>query len=164
MPAEFGDIYREHVAPIWRYVRSRVPSDTDADDVTSEIFMQAMRSAERFDATRGTVGGWLVGIARHVVADWWRQRAREAPTADVGTDSVSDATDPEGAVLRTEGADEVRRHLGRLTRREREAVALRFGSEMTSEQIGAALGISATAARMLVYRGVGKLREVMGDD
>lgn len=71
--------------------------------------------------------------------------------------------DPEGTVLRRLSADDVRRHLGLLTAREREAVALRFGSELSSEQIGDAMGISATAARMLVHRAVKRLREVMAD-
>lgn len=164
MVAGFGAIYAQHVTPIWRYVRARVPSDTDADDVTSEAFAEAMRSWDRFDPARGAVGGWLVGIARHTLADWWRRRAREFPDPDIGDADQAGDDDPEGTVLRRAGADEVRRHLGMLTAKEREAVALRFGAELPSEEIGAAMGISATAARMLVYRAVGKLREVMHNE
>jgi RNA polymerase sigma-70 factor, ECF subfamily len=58
----------------------------------------------------------------------------------------------------------VRRLLGVLTEREREAVGLRFGAELSSAEIGAALGVSPTAARMIVYRAVGKLRAVWPDD
>ncbi len=68
--------------------------------------------------------------------------------------------DPETAMLRAAAADDVRGRLWVLTAREREAVTLRFATELTSGEIGAAMGISATAARMLVYRGVAKLREV----
>lgn len=167
MTADFADTYREHVAPIWRYVRARLPSDADAEDVTSEVFAQAMRSWDRFDAGRGSVGGWLVGIARHVVADWWHRRGREVPVEDIAVDHNADGTaedDPESWALRLDGTDDLRRHLGLLTPREREAVALRFGAELSSDQIGSAMGISATAARMLVYRAVGKLREVMAGE
>lgn len=164
MIAEFGAAYAEHVTPIWRYVRARVPSDADAEDVTSEVFTEAMRSWDRFDTERGGVGGWLVGIARHTLADWWRRRGREFPVSDPPADSLASDDDPEGAALRRSGADEIRRHLGLLTPKEREAVALRFGTELSSEEIGAALGISPTAARMLVYRAVAKLREVMRDE
>ncbi|WP_307829437.1 RNA polymerase sigma factor [Antrihabitans stalagmiti] len=166
MATEFAEMYREHVAPTWRYVRARLPSDADAEDVTSEVFTQAMRSWDTYDAELGRVGGWLIGIARHVLADWWRRRGRELPVEAVDSDGLrSDRTDtehdPESWALRLDGVDDLRRQLGLLTVREREAVALRFGSDMSSEQIGAAMGISATAARMLVYRAVGKLREVM---
>ncbi|NMO04761.1 sigma-70 family RNA polymerase sigma factor [Gordonia sp. TBRC 11910] len=162
---KFDAVYREHVAPVWRYVRARVPSDADAEDVTSEVFVRAMRSWKRFDPARGSVGGWLTGIAHHVVADWWAGRVRELPTDDVGeSGDVDDTADPESMALRHADSDVLRRHLSVLTPREREAVALRFGSQLSSEEIGAAMGISAPAARMLVYRGVGKLREVMSDE
>ena len=157
-------MYREHVAGVWRYVRTRVPGAADADDVTAEVFVKAMRSWDRFDDRRGSVGAWLIGIARHVVADWWVRRSREVPVAEVDLGdagvSVYDG-DPETAMLRAAAADDVRSRLWVLTAREREAVTLRFATELTSEEIGAAMGISATAARMLVYRGVAKLREVM---
>lgn len=42
MSAELAEVYREHVAPVWRYVRLRVPSDSDAEDVTSQVFEKAM--------------------------------------------------------------------------------------------------------------------------
>lgn len=161
MTAEFAATYREHVTPIWRYVRARLPSDADAEDVTSEVFAQAVRSWDGFDPARGSVGGWLIGIARHVLADFWRKRDREVPSEDPQSDGTDADDGPESWALRLDGADDLRRHLGLLSLREREAIALRFGSELTSEQIGAAMGISATAARMLVYRAVGKLREVM---
>ncbi|GAC00010.1 putative RNA polymerase ECF-type sigma factor [Gordonia namibiensis NBRC 108229] len=156
-------MYREHVAGVWRYVRTRVPADPDADDVTAEVFAKAIRSRDGFDDRRGTIGAWLIGIARHVVADWWARNAREVPVAevDVDTDRPAAAEDPETAMLREAEADDVRSRLWVLTAREREAVTLRFATELTSEEIGAAMGISATAARMLVYRGVAKLREVM---
>lgn len=157
-------MYREHVAGVWRYVRTRVPGAADADDVTAEVFVKAMRSWDRFDDRRDSVGAWLIGIARHVVADWWARRSREVPVAEVDLGdagvSVYDG-DPETAMLRAAAADDVRSRLWVLTAREREAVTLRFATELTSEEIGAAMGISATAARMLVYRGVAKLREVM---
>lgn len=162
MSAELAEVYREHVAPVWRYVRLRVPSDSDAEDVTSQVFEKAMASWPAYDPGRGSVGGWLTGIARHTAADWWRRNGREVPATDAWADGVAD-DDPEGTVLRRLSADDVRRHLGLLTAREREAVALRFGSELTSEQIGDAMGISATAARMLVHRAVKRLREVMAD-
>lgn len=161
--APFAAVYREHVTPIWRYVRARVPSDADAEDITSDVFAAAIRDWPGYDPARGTVGGWLTGIARHTVANWWRRRVREVPSGD---GSIPDAgtEGPESAVLRRDGADHLRRYLGVLTDREREAVALRFGTEMNSVEIGHVLGISATAARMLVYRAVMKLREVIPHD
>ncbi|MDV6312791.1 MULTISPECIES: RNA polymerase sigma factor [Gordonia] len=84
---QFDAVYREHVAGVWRYVRTRVPGTADADDVTAEVFAKAIRSWDRFDGRRGSVGRWLIGIARHVVADWWARTAREVPVAEVSADA-----------------------------------------------------------------------------
>ncbi|QKT08500.1 sigma-70 family RNA polymerase sigma factor [Gordonia sp. X0973] len=159
MDGGFEGIYREHVTPLWRYVRVRVPCDADAEDVISEVFVAAMKSWERYDPAHGTVGAWLTGIARHGVADWWRRSGREIPVEAVADDRPATEDDPESATLRRLADDEVRAHLAVLTTRERDAVALRFGARLSSPEIGAALGISAPAARMLVYRAVGKLRK-----
>ncbi|GAA4097687.1 RNA polymerase sigma factor [Nocardioides kongjuensis] len=161
----FAEVYAEHVTPVWRYVRLRVPADADAEDVTSQVFERAMRSWDGYDGARGGVGAWLMGIARHTVADWWRRNGRELPT-DPAAPAFAGGTaedDPEGDALRRLGADDLRRRLGHLTAREREAVALRFGSDLSSTEIAALLGVTPSGARMLVHRAIGRLREVMDD-
>jgi RNA polymerase sigma factor (sigma-70 family) len=154
VPTTLEDLYREHAAPVWRYVRSRLPGDVDAEDVTSDVFLRAHRSLDRFDPAQGTPRAWLVGIARHAVADWWRKRGREDPVEHVP--EAAGAIDPTAG---RDDVDDVRRRLAVLSARELEAVQLRFAAELPSAEVGAALGISAPAARMLVHRAVQKLRE-----
>jgi RNA polymerase sigma factor (sigma-70 family) len=161
MLPELGVLYREHAAAVWRYARSRLPTDADAEDVTSDVFARAMRSTHTFDPARGTPRAWLVGIARHAAADWWRHRKPEDPRATLPEVRWDD--DPGSRVHRAEAIDHLRGLLGSLSDREREAIALRFGAELSSAAIGEVLDISPTAARMLVHRAVTKLRGVLAD-
>ena len=161
MAPELGVMYRDHAAAVWRYARSRLPSDADADDLTSDVFARALRSAGGYDASRGNPRMWLMGIARHAAADWYRRRSPEDPRAEVPETTTPD--EPADAVLRAAGAGEVRALLAHLSEREREAVALRFGAELSAVEIGELLGTSATGARMLVHRAVTKLRGVVAD-
>jgi RNA polymerase sigma factor (sigma-70 family) len=156
---DLEEMYRRHLAPVWRYVRARIPDDHEAEDVTSDVFVRAFRSRDRFDPFKGSEGAWLAGIARHSVADWWRRRP--APPAD-HRDGADDAAGPEEQAVRLDTAAEVRRHLKVLSDRERDAIALRFAAGLRSSEVGAAMGISEAAAKMLVHRAVGKLRGVMG--
>lgn len=160
MTVEVGALYRDHAAKVWRYARARLPTDADAEDVTSEVFTRAMGSLHRFDPDKGSEAAWIVGIARHAVADWWRRRRPEDPTASPAM-PVTDGDEPADRAVARDDASTLHHHLARLSEREREAVALRFGAELSSPEIGAAMGVSATAARMLVHRGVTKLRAVM---
>jgi len=161
MLPDLGVLYADHAAAVWRYARARVPTDADADDVTSDVFGRALRSTHTYAPGKGTPRAWLLGVARHAAADWWRRTRPEdlhAEPPDAGTDD-----DPAASVLRADGADDLRRMLAVLSEREREVIGLRFGAELTSAEIGAALGVSPTAARMLLHRAVTKLRGVLDD-
>lgn len=161
MLPELSALYREHAAAVWRYTRSRLPTDADAEDVTSDVFARAMRSTHTYDPGKGSPRAWLTGIARNAVGDWWRRRKPEDPHGDL-PDAVA-PDDPLADSLRIGQVGEVREVLAVLTDREREAISLRFGAELTSSEIGEHLGISPTAARMLVHRAVTKLRGVLID-
>jgi RNA polymerase sigma-70 factor (ECF subfamily) len=160
---DFDRVYRQHLAPVWRYVRARVPDSAEAEDLTSEVFLRAARAWPTYDSRKGAVLPWLLGIARHVAADWWRRRP-PVPVAEVGEGEAGDAEaeptgDVEAEALRGLGAEELRRHFAVLTDREREAIALRYGAGLASAEVGELLGISDAGARMLVHRAVVKLRE-----
>jgi RNA polymerase sigma factor (sigma-70 family) len=161
---DFVEVYERQLAPVWRYVRARVPDDHEAEELTSEVFYRAYRDRRRYDASRGTAGAWLAGIARHVVTDWWRRRGREVvseapPDSAAGHDSDDD--EPLAAALRSDAVEQLRGHMDGLSERERDALALRFGAELKAAEVGAALGVSEAAAKMLVHRAISKLRAVM---
>lgn len=162
MQPELAVMYREHAAAVWRYTRARLPSDADAEDVTSDVFTRAMRSTHTYDPAKGSARAWLTGIARHAVADFWRRRRPEDPMASLPEGAAAD--DPADTSLRLDAIAGVRGALGALSERELEAVALRFGAELSSFEVGTQLGVSPTAARMLVHRAVTKLRGVVLDD
>lgn len=162
MLPELGALYQEHAAAVWRYARSRLPTDADAEDVTSDVFARALRSTHTYDASKGSPRAWLTGIARNAIGDWWRHRKPEDPVADP-PDTTGDTQDAAELSLRNETIAGVRSMLGILSDRELEALALRFGAELSSNEVGDQLGISPTAARMLVHRAVTKLRGVLLD-
>jgi RNA polymerase sigma-70 factor, ECF subfamily len=69
--------YDGFAADIWRYVARLLGSDgASVADVVQETFLAAARSARGFDPDRGTLAGWLFGIAHHQVAAHWRKRGR----------------------------------------------------------------------------------------
>lgn len=156
MLPELGVLYREHAAAVWRYTRARLPTDADAEDVTSDVFARALRSGRTYDAAKGTPRAWLMGVAHHACADWWRRRRPEDPVAQTPDQAAEDPA-------RAEPDAHLGRGLAVLSDREREAIALRFGAELSSREIGDQLGISPTAARMLVHRAITKLRGEVRD-
>jgi RNA polymerase sigma-70 factor (ECF subfamily) len=75
----WAKLYDAYSVDVWRYVARLIGSDAAAvADIVQETFIEAARSAASFDASRGALSSWLVGIAHHRVTAHWRQAARVA--------------------------------------------------------------------------------------
>jgi RNA polymerase sigma-70 factor (ECF subfamily) len=71
-PQAFTLLYRRYLQPVHRYCYLRLGSQEAAEDATSEVFLKAMSSLEQYRG--GAFGGWLLRIARNVVADHYRAK------------------------------------------------------------------------------------------
>lgn len=153
---DVADVYATHLAAVWRFVRSRIPDHHEAYDVTSDVFVRAWRSWDRFDPDRGAVEPWLFTIAHRALADWWRAR-RDVPV-DVDANRFVDDQCPETELLTTELLGQLGAALDRLPPRERDALALRFAARLSIEHIARVLGTSPGAAKMAIHRTIHRLR------
>jgi RNA polymerase sigma factor (sigma-70 family) len=72
LPQDFETWFREHRTAVFRYVRFRVATREAAEDVTSEVFMKALRSFDRYDENRASPRTWLLRIARNAITDHLR--------------------------------------------------------------------------------------------
>ena len=143
-------------------VRS-LASTADAEDVTQATFVAAWVGREGFDAARGSLLGWLLGIARRKVVDQIRASARE----DRITDSVrrvaggprevaltAGPDQPEGVVDRLVVADE----MARLPGDQRRVLELAFYDDLTHPQIAALTGLPLGTVKSHLRRGMARLR------
>src|SRR5256885_17148405 len=71
-PNAFGELYDRYLLQIYRFVYSRVRDQTIAEDVTSEVFMKALKSIGRYQDTGKPFSAWLYQIAVNSVADRYR--------------------------------------------------------------------------------------------
>ena len=159
---DFVHVYETQLAPVWRYIRSRVPNRHEAEDVTSEVFARAWRSWGSFDAGRGEVAPWLWKIAQRTVIDWNRRTgrhdARDLLDLDLIEAVASDpAQVPETIVLAREVLIEVNQALRELLERERDGIALRFGAGLKMQDVGRVLGMTTAATKMMLARSLTKL-------
>jgi RNA polymerase sigma-70 factor (ECF subfamily) len=139
---------------VYSYVAYVIGDGPDAEDVTSETFVRAVRYRASYDPAKGSPATWLVGIARRCIAD----RARPPEPTDV--ESLEAVDDHEGrAEMLT-----VRAAVARLSERERELVALRYGADLTARQVGETLGMQTNAVEVALHRLHAKLRVELAPD
>jgi RNA polymerase sigma-70 factor, ECF subfamily len=76
-PARFADLYETHFNRVYAYIATRVRNRDEAQDLTSEVFHQALANLGRFEWRGVPFAAWLLRIAANAVADRWQQAARE---------------------------------------------------------------------------------------
>src|SRR5579872_3331162 len=75
-PSRFAELYENHFERVYAYVMRRVGNRQEAEDITSEVFHQALANIGKFEWRGAPFAAWLLRIAANATADRWRQRAR----------------------------------------------------------------------------------------
>jgi RNA polymerase sigma factor (sigma-70 family) len=161
-PELFEVFYREHVEDLLRFVARRVGDRERAADLTAEIFLAAIDSADRYRPRRGTPKAWLYGIARALVANDRRRRGRERAREERFRGSaLLDEEDAARMDARIDAAAQSRRlyaAMDSLSEGERAVMELVAVDEMTVAEAAAAAGVRPATARVRLHRARRKLR------
>jgi RNA polymerase sigma-70 factor (ECF subfamily) len=157
--AAFGALYRRYLDRVYGYAFYLLGDHHDAEDATERTFLAALDAIGRFRDEGATFRAWLFRIAHNQIANALRSRARRrAAPLDAMAEPIADA-DPAAESDAADDARRVRRALAELSADRRQVVVLRFVDGLSAGEIGAVLGRSAGAVRVLQHRA---LRELAG--
>ena len=157
-PEAFGPLFDFYGPRVYRYILHRVGNVSDAEDLTSRTFTDALQSLSRYRAKRnGSFGGWLFTIARRRCADHFRG-SNPLPLEDF--DLKDTAAGPLEEVISQDDQQRLKEILVSLKEKDLELLRLRFAAELTYRQIGDVLGKSEGAAKMSLVRLVNNMRNL----
>jgi len=135
----------------------RVLGDTGAaEDILQEVFMRLWRSPDTFDATRGSLPGWLAVITRNRAIDSLRKRRPEADITDV---VVSIEPDLAGAAESTRALEKIRGTLGSMPPSRRAALEMAFFDGLTHTEIAEKTGEPLGTIKTRIRAGLQTLRK-----
>ncbi len=158
-PEAFADIYRQHFRPVFGYVYTSVQSDaTLAEDLTADVFERALRAIGRLRPTDASLRAWLMRIARNRLIDHHRavqchRRIAKRLQLQFDLSAADQWLDADGRAPDLEDA------LDACSARQRQALLLFHGRDMSSAQVARAMGASEGAVRLLVSRGMQTIRQ-----
>jgi RNA polymerase sigma-70 factor (ECF subfamily) len=158
----FVKFYDRYMKEVYRYVSFKVGSAETAEDIVSDVFLRALEYVS--DVQRPLVKQvrpFLYQLARAVVADFYRDRK---PTQQL--DLLEDVQQDSASTKSPDSAAEqlaLQRALSHLPEDQREAVLLKHIEGLSAGEVGKIMERSAGAVRVLVHRGLERLRELMGD-
>jgi RNA polymerase sigma-70 factor, ECF subfamily len=153
-PAHFAELYERNFHAVYAYVARRAASREEAEDVTAEVFHQALANLKRFEWRGAPFAAWLIRIASNALADRWRLQARES--GDPPDEELSDPT-MEGAERRAVLYELV----DSLPQDQRRVIVARFVEQKSIREIAHDLKRTEGAVKQLQFRALEKLRASM---
>lgn len=164
LPRDFSAWYVEYQSAVYRYVRFRVASREVAEDVTSVVFMKALRSFDKYDERKASPKTWLLRIARNAVTDHLRSLQRKGSlhvSLDRIPDLVAEVPTHEERVIKQERIQRLLNSTRTLRKADQEILSLRYGSGLDNAEIAAHLNVSNNAVAVRLHRALKRLKDAV---
>jgi RNA polymerase sigma-70 factor (ECF subfamily) len=144
--------------PVYGIAYHAVRNVGEAQDLTQEVFLRAIRSLPQYRDTGVPFGAYLGTIARNLGRNRWRQRHPHLVSLDEAASLPSEGRSPEEHVLGAADADRVRQALTSLSDDHYTVIRLRIFEGKSAAETGQAMGRSPDAIRQLQHRAIVTLR------
>jgi RNA polymerase sigma-70 factor (ECF subfamily) len=152
-PSRFARLYEKNFYRVYAYIVRRVSDRHQAEDLTADVFREALAGIGKFEWRGVPFASWLMGIASRVVADHWKRAGRESgsPTRDAETVV---ATEIEHSTM-------LFQLVGRLPAAQLRVIHMRFVEQKSIREIAHEIGRSEGAVKQLQLRALETLRADM---
>ena len=150
-PVRFAELYECNFERVYAFVAYRVRDREEAQDLTAEIFHQALASIQRFEWQGKPFVAWLLGIAAKVVADRWERlgRRQEVPADEIEEAGIEALSEQRAMLFQLVDA---------LPADQRHVILRRFVDQRSVREIAQELGRSEGAVKQLQFRALQTLR------
>jgi RNA polymerase sigma-70 factor, ECF subfamily len=154
-PARFAELYDGNFERVYAYVARRVQNRSDAEDLTAEVFHQALAKIAQFEWRGVPFSAWLYRIAANAIAARWQRAARErgSPVADDPPDSRARVNPEE-----VERTAQLFRLVKTLPDDQRRVIEMRFAEEKSTHEIARELHRTDGSIKQLQFRALTNLR------
>jgi RNA polymerase sigma-70 factor (ECF subfamily) len=157
----FTVLYRRHLHRVYSYLLSRVGNVSDAQDLTTQTFISALTSIQRYQP-QGYFVAWLIGIAKHKLSDHFRERPSVVPIDEIEPLSSHDLRIEDEVIQRLQ-MEAITLILSQINPDRAEAVRLRFFADLKIREIATVMMKSEGAVKMLLARGLDDIRHILAN-
>ena len=157
----FTQLYEEHLDKIYRYVYLKVGSQSEAEDLTQEVFVKALEAIGSYKWRNLPFGSWLFRIAHNQVVDYFRKQGKVEKTALDDDITLVSESNPALTAERELQIEEVIKCIGKLSPAQRDVISLRFGSELSTTEVAEVLGKNTGTVKALQYNAIVALRKML---
>ncbi len=148
-------VYREYYPRILGYVRSKLSSPQEAEDVCSSAMLKIVRGLPTFDPEKSSLSTWIYTIVRNTLTDHYRSRRSHE---ELGEDIPYEGDDFE-EILQEERLEELAAALEKLPQRERDVIILHYYSGISLREISEAIGMSYSNMKIIHRKALAGLKK-----
>ncbi len=156
----FAQLYEEYFDKIYRYVALRIGDRMEAEDLTQQVFLNAIKAISSFRWKGVPFSAWLFRIAHNQVVDYLRKKKKRV-SIPLEESLVASDDDPQLILERKLNIEQLTSATRKLTLAQQEVVSLRFAGEMSVAQVAKVMGRSEGAVKALQHSAIVALREVL---
>jgi RNA polymerase sigma-70 factor (ECF subfamily) len=158
----FSQLYEENFDKIYRYVALKIGDRVEAEDMTQQVFLKALRSISSFKWKGVPFSAWLFRIAHNQVVDYIRKKSKQA-TAPLDESQVSSGSNSNPQLMAEHSLDIEQLILAtkKLTKAQQEVISLRFAGELPIAQVARIMGKSEGAIKALQHSAIVALRKTL---
>ena len=156
----FSRLYEEYFDKIYRYVAVRIGDRTEAEDMTQQVFVKAIKSISSFKWKGVPFSAWLFRIAHNLVVDYLRKRKNQ-PATLFDESLVSSDSNPQLMAERSLDIEQLKLATRRLTEAQREVISLRFAGGLSVAEAAKIMGRSQGAVKALQHSAIEALRKIL---
>lgn len=154
----FAQLYEEYFDKIYRYVTLKIGDRMEAEDITQQVFLNAIKAISSFKWRGIPVSAWLFRIAHNQVVDYLRRKSKRA-TAPLDESLVASNYDPQLIAEQRLDTERLLVATRKLTPAQREVISLRFAGELSVAQVAKIMGRSEGAVKALQHSAIVALRK-----
>ncbi len=153
-------IHDTYYQPLYRYISFRVGDRDTCEDLVSEVFTRLLSTLRQRKSLPGNLRGWLFGVAANVVSDYFRHSYRSQQTT---LDEHIMSRDPLPSEIAEQMVtnEELRQAIRKLTPDQQHVLALRFGQNLSLQEVARILGKTEGAVKQLQARAIAALARQM---
>ena len=155
---QYETFYEAYYSAVLGYLRKRTKSLADAEDIAGKVFLYCYEKWNTYDPSKASQATWLFMIVRSRWTDFLR-RDRSYADIDELDEMLSDGEDQIGNAVRLEAIRrELAEALEKLPENQRKAIIMRYFGDYSDDEIAAYLNTTAGNVRVIIYRGLSKLK------
>ena len=155
--ADLDRIYTEYSGKVMGYIRARIRSSAEAEDLHSEVFEKILKKIEEFDSSKASLNTWIFTITRNTVIDHFR---RTKPSEELD-ENLSDNVELDEDLLNTETLSELAVALRKLPQQMMDIIVLRYYDGKPLTEIAEMMNLSYGAVKLRHQNAVLMLRQAL---